>query len=469
MEPFNHSSHYHSDYEGGYLFSEAGAHDHPNPLSLYPQGDESQSTSPEEAPPVTLALNDSLMWGGTDMPSLLGSEGFALSSSFEQNPSMGFMEFLTSNTTYDSSQWLEANQLSSPRRKNEIVTASSLLNSPKKSVTMKVPQSAALKLPKTKLSTDLKRSPDSIHNDNFARMTPSQIMGPQSQTPSLEETNFTHHRSTSWDHCESPLFPQPVASPFAFSSTIPSVSNTPTFSANTTAATTMSNGLSATFSNVQLNSTLFNQMLVSPALAPSPYQQPQQPPAVPLAPSSIMFSPSLLPASAWSSAGQLQYQQSLRKSPSMNGAYSSPPSALGPNRALGLNGAKFMGDVALSSFSSTSSLASAEALETTKKQKKPTTKRIKKVPSILTPEEEQKIKIGRKEAEKQRRDAIKNGLDELKVLLPGSRLPEKAATQTVVLEKVYDYVLELQKEHQEKLQTVKDLELEIEAAKKLKS
>ncbi|KAJ3025548.1 UNVERIFIED_CONTAM: hypothetical protein HDU68_007017 [Siphonaria sp. JEL0065] len=454
MESFNHSSHYHSDYEGGYLFSEAQAHDQPNLLSLSSQEVESKSTSPEEAPPVTIALNDSLMWGGNDMPSLLCHEGFALSSSFEQN-SMGFMEFLTSNTTHDPSQWLEADQLSSPRRRNEIATASSLLNSPKKSVTMKAPVSTALKLPKAKLSVDLKRSPDSIHNDNFGRMTPSQIMG--SQTPSLEETNFTQHRSTSWDFCDSPLFQQPAASPFAFSSTIPSISNTPTFSANTSAATTMSNGLAATLSNVQLNSTFFNQMLVSPALAPSPYQQPQP---QPLAPSSIMFSPSLLPASAWSSAGQLQYQQSLRKSPSLNGAYSSPPSALGPNRALGLNGAKFMGDTILSSFSSTSSLASANAFETAKKQKKSATKRIKKVPSILTPEEEQKIKISRKEAEKQRRDAIKNGLDELKVLLPGSRLPEKAATQTVVLEK------ELQKEHQEKLQTVKDLEAEI-AAKRL--
>ncbi|KAI9348176.1 hypothetical protein BDR26DRAFT_854124 [Obelidium mucronatum] len=341
------------------------------------------------------------------------------------NGEVNFMDLLSRSSTYDSAELMDKNHL---------------LNSPKKSVSLKPhsPHSLLKHVPKAKLLSEMK---------NFqGRMTPSQIMG--SQISSLEDesverpsSHFTHHRSvSSWDICNSPLFPQPFASPLAFSSSIPSIApsmmSTPSLAAANHPTASGSSSLSATLASVQLNPTLFTQMLVSPALNP-------QPQATHLPPSSIIFSPSLPPASAWSSAGQEQYQQSLRKSPMLNG-YFSPPSALGPNRLPNLQSladhAVSLSSSSSSSFSSPSSssatpLSSAAALEELKRKK-------------LTPAEAKKTE-----------SSCRIGM------LPKSILPEKSPSQQLILERVFDYLTDLQRQEQEKLQLIRDLEQEIAEAK----
>ncbi|ORY41030.1 hypothetical protein BCR33DRAFT_719124 [Rhizoclosmatium globosum] len=297
---------------------------------------------------------------------------------------------------------------------------------------------------------------DSTDTENLNRITPSQIMMQQMglshndvSTQSLflqNELNFTQHRSNSV-FCDSPLFPPQInASPFAFPSAAPSLNNTPMLSAT---ANTASSGLAATMSSVQLNPSFFSQLLVSPALGPSYAQTPTEPnPA-------FLFSPPMLPSSSWPQS----QQPKIRNSPMINPQISSP-SALGPNRTLAERSSS-------SSLSPLPQAANAPQQNTAKLHELVKKKSIRKRSKPnLTPEEDAKLKHNRKEAEKQRRDAIKEGLEELRTVLPQSRIPGRPPSQQLLLEIVYEYVADLQKEEKEKEATIKELESEIEAVKK---
>ncbi|KAJ3069334.1 hypothetical protein HDU98_007621 [Podochytrium sp. JEL0797] len=340
-------------------------------------------------------------------------------------------------------------------------TSSSSLAAPKakKSAALNPALEVINNHPKSKSSSPdfewtLNVPPEPDHEPSLFRMTPAQMMLDMSaiHTPtSPSETslidpvqppttnalppNFSQYRSNSLHLLESPLFShQAPLSPFAFSPLmIPSVQQTPSF----TSSNTLSSALSATMSNIHLNPTMFNQLLVSPALDPS-YGSTLSP-----------FSPAMLPDSSWSLAipqhqQQQQYQQlhqtmPMTMSPMMN-----------PHE---------VGFGALDAPDTSPRDARNPAVETPLVAKNKCGRK-RRAPVILSPEEDLLLKSTRKETEKLRRAAMKAGFDELQLMLPRDWVTNKAPNQARLLELVLLYIEGLEQEEREKREVVRRLEEE---------